>query len=442
MKNNQQKKNSIGVLGLVLIFIVITFFLIRHLTQSSKYNKNIEIANGYYSVAKYDSAMTYYIVAKEIKLTDTLESKITALQHLKAGLKNYYNSNFEQAFNDFEQASDFGSGHADYYLGEMYFNGFALAIDYDKGIQHTQKALDSGFDMALWRLAVCYEYGFAVKKDKEKSDNYYSKALKPLMKLAESNDPEALINLGSMYKNGNSVTKDAAKAIKYFQSSLDHGNNIAIGALANRYFYGEGVKEDYDKGIQLLKSGVESGDLNSIYYLGRIYVNTDSDINKIKEGLELLKRAAERKNSNAIHELGKIYSRIYYLPVNPNYTLAIKYFEETMTLDKYNAEVINDMGFMYQCGFGVKKDYKKAIEYYLISNEVDSINSNNNLFYIAYLKYHGGNGIQRDRTEAANYLKRAANLGNEDAKEYLNNMNELNYILYGCAVDTFLTYIE
>jgi len=443
--NDKTKETQIRplVIGTAIsVLIIILFFSIRYLTQEWKYRDNIQCGNDYYTIAKYDSALTCFNEAIRIKTSDSLELKITAIKHLLTGLKNYYNFNFDQAISNFQQSADLGSGHAEYYLGEMYFNGFGVPRDYDKGLFHTQNAIKSNFKMANYRLAICYRDGLSVKKNKVRSDSLFKESYIPLVNLANAKDPEALGCLSSMFGEGTGVKKNLIKSLSYSQKSLDCGNNHAIVYLASLYLFGEGVKTNPERAIQLLSDAVKRGDEFSMYFLGRLYINGSYVTQDFKKGLALLKNAANKKNSYAIHYLGKIYSRIYYLPVYPNYELAIKYFEETIRLNKYNAEVISDMGFIHQCGFGVKKDYKKAIEYYLKSNDMDSIKCNSNLFFIAYLKYLGGNGIQRDRTEAAHYLKRAANLGNETAKEYLNNMNELNYILYGCAVDTFHTYIE
>lgn len=73
----------------------------------------------------------------------------------------------------------------------------------------------------------------------------YETALRLLKPLAESGNPEAQINLGNMYFDGNGVPLDYAQSVKWYLLAADRGNTDAQIALGFLYKYGEAVRFDY-----------------------------------------------------------------------------------------------------------------------------------------------------------------------------------------------------
>jgi uncharacterized protein len=73
----------------------------------------------------------------------------------------------------------------------------------------------------------------------------YATALRLLKPLAEAGYPEAQINLGNMFFDGNGVARDYAESVKWYLLAADHGNTDAQIALGFLYKYGEAVHFDY-----------------------------------------------------------------------------------------------------------------------------------------------------------------------------------------------------
>jgi TPR repeat protein len=73
----------------------------------------------------------------------------------------------------------------------------------------------------------------------------YATALRLLKPLAEAGYPEAQINLGNMFFDGNGVPLDYAESVKWYLLAADHGNTEAQIALGFLYKYGEAVRFDY-----------------------------------------------------------------------------------------------------------------------------------------------------------------------------------------------------
>jgi TPR repeat protein len=73
----------------------------------------------------------------------------------------------------------------------------------------------------------------------------YATALRLLQPLAEKGDPEAQINLGNMYFDGNGVPQDNAESVKWYLLAAGQGSADAQIALGFLYEYGEAVPQDY-----------------------------------------------------------------------------------------------------------------------------------------------------------------------------------------------------
>jgi hypothetical protein len=73
----------------------------------------------------------------------------------------------------------------------------------------------------------------------------YATALRLLQPLAEKGDPDAQINLGNMYFDGNGVPQDNAESVKWYLLAAGQGSADAQIALGFLYEYGEAVPQDY-----------------------------------------------------------------------------------------------------------------------------------------------------------------------------------------------------
>ena len=83
---------------------------------------------------------------------------------------------------------------------------------------------------------------------------FYSKA-------AESEDAEALCDLGLCYYNGYGLEQDREKAAKLFTISADKGNADGQMFLGVCYFNGFGLEKDMEKAVELARAAAQSGDV-------------------------------------------------------------------------------------------------------------------------------------------------------------------------------------
>lgn len=79
---------------------------------------------------------------------------------------------------------------------------------------------------------------------------------------------------------------------------------------------------------------------------------------------------------------------------------------------------MNSMGILYHNGYGVKRDYTKAKEWYEKAIPL----GNEYAMYNLGLLYECGNGVKKDISKAEQLYRDAAKLGHEKSKEKLKNL--------------------
>ena len=77
----------------------------------------------------------------------------------------------------------------------------------------------------------------------------FASALRLWRPLAEGGSPEAQVNLGILYKNGQGVAQDYAVAVKWFRHAAKQGSADAENNLGIMYENGWGVPQDYEKAL-------------------------------------------------------------------------------------------------------------------------------------------------------------------------------------------------
>ena len=80
-----------------------------------------------------------------------------------------------------------------------------------------------------------------------------------------------------------------------------------------------------------------------------------------------------------------------------------------------DADAQYSMGWMYDTGDGVPKDYAEAVKWYRKAAEQGHAVAQFNLGVM----YADGEGVPKDMAEATKWIRKAAEQGNADAKEWL-----------------------
>jgi tetratricopeptide (TPR) repeat protein len=119
-------------------------------------------------------------------------------------------------------------------------------------------------------------------------------------------------------------------------------------------------------------------------------------------------KASEKGNASAQNSIGFLYQRGW--GVQKDYTLALKWFMKAATENNSNAQ--NQIGVFFRKGFGVKVNHRTAFEWYAKSAKNGNTAGQCNLAWM----YYDGSGTKQDYKKAMQWFLKAAEKNSHDAQ--------------------------
>ena len=267
-----------------------------------------------------------------------------------------------------------------------------------------------------------YFYGITRPVNRVKAVEYFLEA-------GKLENTDALFFL-SIHQQNNDNLKEATQAAK---RSLELGNEAAKIKLGE-------IQEDeklMKEGFNALKKKVDSGDMHYANSLGYAYEFGIGTSLNIKEAMKYYEMAAKQNNAIGMTNLADLYIQENKLKkAKPllvkaaekeygyaQYLLAMNFFyykheNNKEALHWLERAASNDEPYaLYQLGlyYAEKADLAKSIQYYQRAAELNSGDALLELYYI----YGEGIGVEQDDDKALFFLKKVAELGNQEAIEEL-----------------------
>lgn len=280
-------------------------------------------------------------------------------------------------------------------------------------VEKAKKLYEEGYD---------YFYGITRPMNRAKAVEYFLEA-------GKLENADALFFL-SIHQQNNDNLKEATQAAK---RSLELGNEVAKIKLGE-------IQEDeklMKEGFNALKKKVDSGDIHYANSLGYAYEFGIGTPLNIKEAMKYYEMAAKQNNAIGMTNLAYLYIQEDKLKkAKPllvkaaekeygyaQYLLAMNFFYYTHENNKEALHWLeraagNDEPYaLYQLGlyYSEVNDLAKAIKYYQRAAELNNADALLELYYI----YGEGVGVEQDDDKALFYLKKAAELGVQEAIEEL-----------------------
>jgi TPR repeat protein len=177
-------------------------------------------------------------------------------------------------------------------------------------------------------------------------------------KHANAGHPQAMNNLGWLYKNGKGIGQDYIKAMEWFVKSHDKKNIYATNNIGRMYANGYGVQKSYSIATEYYMKAVEKQNpiamrnMGDLYFNGTISddhnsVNSNDKCRNFGAALDWYEKASNYGNSYAMYCIGNIYEKGGYgVEHNPN--LAREWFIKSASLNnndainKLNESMINE----------------------------------------------------------------------------------------------------
>ncbi len=130
--------------------------------------------------------------------------------------------------------------------------------------------------------------------------------------------------------------------------------------------------------------------------------------------LPLFQQSAKQGSGEAMTYLGYMYEA--GLGVKRDYAEAVRWYRKAA--DAGDATGMANLGYMYQMGRGVTGDYTEAARWYRKAADAGDTRAMANLGHM----YRDGSGIKRDYAEAVRWYRKAANAGNAAGMSSLGGM--------------------
>ena len=279
--------------------------------------------------------------------------------------------------------------------------------------EKAKKLYEEGYD---------YFYGITRPVNRVKAVEYFLEA-------GKLENADALFFL-SIHQQNHDNLKEATQAAK---RSLELGNEAAKIKLGE-------IQEDeklMKEGFNALKKKVDSGDMHYANSLGYAYEFGIGTSLNIKEAMKYYEMAAKQNNAIGMTNLADLYIQENKLKkAKPlllkaaekeygyaQYLLAMNFFyykheNNKEALHWLERAASNDEPYaLYQLGlyYAEKADLAKSIQYYQRAAELNSGDALLELYYI----YGEGIGVEQDDDKALFFLKKVAELGNQEAIEEL-----------------------
>ena len=265
---------------------------------------------------------------------------------------------------------------------------------------------------------------------------YYEKTPQELEKLAKQGDIEAAYFVGMVYRQQG----DTDKAMYYLNICYEAKHPKGTFQLGLIHY----LRGEYEDAILLFEGAITFGDKHAYFYLAKCYENgygvpksitnaynyytfaiaagnkeAEEARNKLvlpennkeeidyedlyQDELEILLSNGDYK---ACFQLGKIYEK------DGDFKKAFETYKKGMD-EIQDVRCINKIGLFYFKGTYVDLDMKTAFSYFSIAARNNYLSSMYNLAFC----FEEGNGVEQNIYMAMDWYKRAAEMGDEDAKE-------------------------
>ena len=235
------------------------------------------------------------------------------------------------------------------------------SIDFDYSIlestdiAYLEKLANEGNGAAMFRLGEIYEYSIGVDYDQEKSTSYYKQSSDYIFTRFHNicNDSTPLINNHKASIDGLRMlySLNITQAIIYV-AILQHKNILSIDNAD--------VLEILDK--------IEYSNHPYAYYWGALYIRESYGREYIPSYVELLEKSANLGFLKAIKALSEDYMSGQYLQENPE--KHIEYCKKAAA--QSDLDSIVDLGVCYASGYGVQQSKQQSLKLLKFAAELGS----------------------------------------------------------------------
>ncbi|MBK8677824.1 MAG: sel1 repeat family protein [Sphingobacteriales bacterium] len=302
-------------------------------------------------------------------------------------------------------------------LTEMYLRGRYGYVDQEAALQTLQIAVSKNYAQAQYLLGRLYYDGYAVNPSETEALNWFTKA-------AQLGYPPAMQALGTYLGMGIAGKKSNEEAIYWLVAALKAGDEGAANALSNfmQQHLAQNANNNEAQITALFAQIANAGFAPAQNKMGFAYEKGIGVDANLKTAFDWYLKAAEQGYLPAQMNLGYFYS--HGLGITQNYTEAFKWYNQAAAAG--NAEAQNNLAYLYDMGLGVAKNDQLALNWYMQAATQHNAVAQYNLGHL-YLR---GKGAAYNAKESFTWYKKAAEAG------YAPAFTEIGYAYeYGIGVE-------
>lgn len=245
------------------------------------------------------------------------------------------------------ELADNGNSKAQWYLGNLFLNGYFLLKDEEQGRKWLKKSADS--NNAYGQLL----YGLSFMNGNEAD---YNSAFYWINEANKKKLLESYSSLAEMYRNGFGTAQDITKAFELNLEGAKLGDQSAMFRVAYSYGNGEGTEVNQSEAFKWYKKLADAGNIGAQNNIGAMYQNGTGVTKDAAEAFKWYLKAANGGNSLAECNVGRCY--FAGEGVDKDLTEAFKWF--TKAAEHGNPQGYSCLAYCYAYGFGVARDSQKA----------------------------------------------------------------------------------
>ena len=273
-----------------------------------------------------------------------------------------------------------------YEEGYDYFYGISYPVNRTLAVKYFQEAGKLENADALFFLSI-----------HQQNNGNLKEATQAAKRSFELGNEAAKIKLGEIQED-EKLMKEGFNALK---KKVDSGDMHYANSLGYAYEFGIGTSLNIKEAMKYYEIAARQNNAIGMTNLADLYIQE----NKLKKAKPLLVKAAEKESGYAQYLLAMNFFDLY----SENNKEALFWLERAASNDEPHA--------LYQLGlyYGEKADLAKSIQYYQRAAELNYGDALLELYYI----YGEGIGVEQDDDKALFFLKKVAELGNQEAIEEL-----------------------
>ena len=273
-----------------------------------------------------------------------------------------------------------------YEEGYDYFYGITRPVNRVKAVEYFLEAGKLENADALFFLSI-----------HQQNHGNLKEATQAAKRSLELGNEAAKIKLGEIQED-EKLMKEGFNALK---KKVDSGDMHYANSLGYAYEFGIGTPLNIKEAMKYYEMAAKQNNALGMTNLADLYIQE----NKLKKAKPLLVKAAEKEHGYAQYLLAMNF--FYYKQENNKE--ALYWLEKSASNDEPEA--------LYQLGlyYAEKADLAKSIQYYQRAAELNYGDALLELYYI----YGEGIGVEQDDDKALFFLKKVAELGNQEAIEEL-----------------------